>query len=30
VPMGSDLKIAGMEILEAARLEQAITKLKIN
>jgi hypothetical protein len=28
--MGSDLKIAGMEILEAARLEQAITKLKIN
>ncbi|NBU93582.1 MAG: DNA repair protein RadA, partial [Actinobacteria bacterium] len=30
VPMGSDLKIAGMEILEAARLEQAISKLKIN
>jgi DNA repair protein RadA/Sms len=30
VPMGSELKIAGMEILEAARLEQAITKLKIN
>jgi len=28
--MGSDLKIAGMEILEAARLERAITKLKIN
>ena len=30
VPMGSDLKIAGIEILEAARLEQAISKVKIN
>jgi DNA repair protein RadA/Sms len=30
VPMGSDLKIAGMEILEAARVEQAISKVKIN
>ena len=27
---GSDLKIAGIEILEAARLEQAISKVKIN
>jgi DNA repair protein RadA/Sms len=30
VPMGSDLKISGIEILEAARLEQAISKVKIN
>jgi DNA repair protein RadA/Sms len=30
VPMGSDLKIAGIEILEAARLEHAISKVKIN
>jgi DNA repair protein RadA/Sms len=30
VPMGSDLKIAGIEILEAARVEQAISKVKIN
>jgi DNA repair protein RadA/Sms len=30
VPIGSDLKITGIEILEAARLEQAISKVKIN
>jgi DNA repair protein RadA/Sms len=30
IPFGSDIKIAGMEILEAARVEQAISKLKIN
>ena len=30
VPVGSDLKIAGIEILEAARVEQAISKVKIN
>jgi DNA repair protein RadA/Sms len=30
VPIGSDLKISGIEILEAARLEQAISKVKIN
>ena len=30
VPMGSDLKIAGIEILEASRVEQAISKVKIN
>jgi len=29
VPVGSDLKIAGIEILEAARVEQAISKVKI-
>jgi DNA repair protein RadA/Sms len=30
VPAGSDLKIAGMEIMEVARLEQAIARVKIN
>jgi DNA repair protein RadA/Sms len=30
VPVGSDLKIAGIEILEASRVEQAISKVKIN
>ena len=30
VPAGSDLKIAGIEIMEVARLEQAIAKVKIN
>ena len=30
VPTGSDLKIAGIEIMEVARLEQAIAKVKIS
>jgi len=30
VPAGSDLKIPGMEIMEVARLEQAIARVKIN
>jgi DNA repair protein RadA/Sms len=30
VPAGSDLKISGIEIMEVARLEQAIAKVKIN
>jgi DNA repair protein RadA/Sms len=30
VPVGSDLKITGIEILEASRVEQAISKVKIN
>ncbi|MEI8066934.1 MAG: DNA repair protein RadA [Actinomycetes bacterium] len=30
VPVGSDLKIDGVEIMEVARLEQAIAKVKIN
>jgi DNA repair protein RadA/Sms len=30
VPAGSELKIAGIEIMEVARLEQAIAKVKIN
>ena len=30
VPAGSDLKMAGMEIMEVARLEQAIARVKIN
>ena len=30
VPVGSDLKIPGIEIMEVARLEQAISKVKIN
>jgi DNA repair protein RadA/Sms len=29
VPMGSDLKIPGVEIMEVARLEQAIAKVKL-
>jgi DNA repair protein RadA/Sms len=30
VPIGSEAKIPGMEIIEVSRLEQAITKVKIN
>lgn len=30
VPAGSDVKVEGMEILEVSRLEQAISKVKIN
>ncbi|MEN9735844.1 MAG: hypothetical protein RL129_554 [Actinomycetota bacterium] len=30
VPMGSEVKVDGMEILEVARLEQAIAKVRIN
>ena len=30
VPVGSDLKIPGIEIMEVGRLEQAIAKVKIN
>jgi len=30
VPVGSDLKIAGIEIMEVSRLEQAIAKVKIS
>ena len=30
VPAGSDLEIAGIEIMEVARLEQAIARVKIN
>ena len=29
VPMGSDIKIAGMDIMEVGRLEQAISRVKI-
>lgn len=29
VPVGSDIKVAGMEIMEVARLEQALSKVKI-
>ena len=30
VPTGSDVKIAGMEIVEVSRLDQAIARVKIN
>jgi DNA repair protein RadA/Sms len=30
VPVGSELKIAGIEIMEVSRIEQAIAKVKIN
>ena len=30
VPAGSDVKIAGMEIVEVSRLDQALTRVKIN
>jgi DNA repair protein RadA/Sms len=30
VPAGSDIKIPGIEIMEVARLEQAIARVKIN
>jgi DNA repair protein RadA/Sms len=30
VPVGSEIKVEGIEILEVARLEQAIAKVKIN
>ena len=30
VPVGSELKIPGIEIMEVSRLEQALTKVKIN
>ena len=30
VPLGSELKIPGIEILEVSRIEQAIAKVKIN
>jgi DNA repair protein RadA/Sms len=30
VPVGSDIKVDGIEILEVARLDQAISKVKIN
>jgi len=30
VPIGSEIKVEGIEILEVARLEQAISKVKIN
>jgi DNA repair protein RadA/Sms len=30
VPAGSDIKISGIEIMEVARLEQAIARVKIN
>jgi len=30
VPIGSDLKIPGIEIMEVGRLEQAIAKVKIS
>jgi DNA repair protein RadA/Sms len=30
VPAGSDVKIAGMEIVEVSRLDQAIARVKIN
>ena len=29
VPIGSESKVPGMEVIEVARLEQAITKVKI-
>jgi DNA repair protein RadA/Sms len=29
VPVGSDIKVPGIEIMEVARLEQAISKVKI-
>jgi hypothetical protein len=30
VPVGSDLRIEGVDIMEVGRLEQAIAKVKIN
>ena len=30
VPVGSDIKVSGIEILEVARLDQAISKVRIN
>ena len=30
IPVGSDLKIAGIEIMEVTRIEQAIAKVKLN
>jgi DNA repair protein RadA/Sms len=30
VPAGSDVKIAGMEIVEVSRLDQALSRVKIN
>ncbi len=30
VPVGSELKVAGMDIMEVSRIEQAIAKVKIN
>ena len=29
VPIGSDIKIAGMDIMEVGRIEQAINRVKI-
>ena len=29
VPVGSDIKVAGIEVMEVARLEQAISRVKI-
>jgi DNA repair protein RadA/Sms len=29
VPVGSEIKVAGIEIMEVARLEQAIARVKI-
>ena len=30
VPAGSDIKVEGIEVLEVARLDQAISKVRIN
>ena len=30
VPVGSEIKVPGIEILEVARLDQAISKVRIN
>jgi DNA repair protein RadA/Sms len=30
IPAGSDVTIAGMEIFEVSRLDQALTRVKIN
>jgi hypothetical protein len=30
VPVGSEIKVTGIEILEVARLDQAISKVRIN
>jgi DNA repair protein RadA/Sms len=30
VPVGSEIKVSGIEILEVARLDQAISKVRIN
>jgi len=30
VPVGSEIKIPGIEVLEVSRIEQAIAKVKIN